>query len=650
MTIAKHIRQSAGKRSMKRTSLHALWIAALMICCCAFSAQSVHAAGNFTIEDYDIEMQVNEDDTYLITETLDVHFTKPSHGIYRVIPYKATLDRDGQETTFYGRVRDFNMLSGQPVSREKGEDAYYYRIGDEDEYADTDTTYKLSYVFDMKGDHLSGADEVYYNLVGTTWEAQAIEHVSFRVIFPKDIDTSKVGIKTGSQEYVPFDTEGTRIIKGDTYQDTLYGLTIRALLPQGYFTKQASTSNLLILLLLAVIGAATLFGFVLWRRYGKDPAIVETEEFYPPEGLSAPEVAYLENGTLMNRQVISMLLTLADKGYVKIVEKEVARGKKKKRTKTEYEIIKLRSAHDATEDEQTFMNGLFENGEDSVELSDLKNTFYTTVDQIVSDIEDRYEDRLYDPKAANFAYLLRGIGFAVMIAMFVIFKILNGSPFIVGHGDFLIYCVFDIIEIAFPIIGFYGIAKWINRPKKSIPGFVFGFIGWSVMILVGFGLAVICDTCMGPQIVFYMIGLGMLFLLFLMAALCERKTDEYAGLLGKIRGYKRFLTIAEKDRMEALAESDPNYYYRNLAFAFALGVTSVYAERFASMANTPPEWYVSSGYVPGTTFDSVSMMDSMDHMMSTASSTMTSSPSGDGGGGGGFSGGGGAGGGGGGSW
>ena len=139
------------------------------------------------------------------------------------------------------------------------------------------------------------------------------------------------------------------------------------------------------------------------------------------------------------------------------------------------------------------------------------------------------------------------------------------------------------------------------------------------------------------------------FAVMFMGALCERKTDFYAGILGKIRGYKNFLQVAEKDRMEQLAEEDPSYFYKNLAFAFALGVTSVYAKHFAGLAQQPPEWYVTThDYSGGQVFDSTGFTDSLTNMVTSVSSSMTSSPSDSGGGGG--SGGGGAGGGGGGSW
>ena len=75
--------------------------------------QTALAASNFWIEDYDVQVVVNEDDTYVVTETISVHFTLPSHGIYRTIPLRTTLDRDGQKSTYYAKVGDFTMLSGE---------------------------------------------------------------------------------------------------------------------------------------------------------------------------------------------------------------------------------------------------------------------------------------------------------------------------------------------------------------------------------------------------------------------------------------------------------------------------------------------------------------------------------------------------------
>ena len=194
------------------------------------------------------------------------------------------------------------------------------------------------------------------------------------------------------------------------------------------------------------------------------------------------------------------------------------------------------------------------------------------------------------------------------------------------------------------VAGFGGVAKMIKDGKRS-----WVIIGYIICILLGIGLSFVFESAPGIRMLPYFIGLGMSFVLFIMSALCERKTDWYAQILGKIRGYKNFLRVAEKDKMEALAEEDPEYFYKNLAYAFALGVTTVYAEHFASLATQPPEWYESGRIITGGHVTTMDFLGSMDSMMNSISSTMTSSPS-SGGGGGSFSGGGGGGGGGGGSW
>ena len=608
-----------------------------------------YAAGNFLIKSYYIEMNVNEDDTYDIYEKLKVEFTAPSHGIYRTIPYKTTLVRDGQTSTFYAKITDFKMLTGQKFKLEKRSDSAYFRIGDANKYADTNTTYEYSYTYDTRGDHLKDADEVYHNLIGVDWEAKEIRKVKFKVTFPKDIDMTKVGMKTGYQEDVEFKTDGSRVVYGTTEQNCKGGLTIRAVLPDNYFTRQAGQSNTLLYIYIGVLVIAALLGVVLWRKYGVDPTIVEPVEFYPPEGLTPAEVGYLKDGETKSGHVIAMLLTLADKGYVKIKETKTT-SRFLKREITEYEIIKLKDYDGNALGESTFMSGLFKGGRDSVSVKSLSNEFYKTVDKIQKAVVKKYSNKLYDKKAADCASIMNIVGTVGMAGLVIVSKIANQSPFFMD-GEIVFSLVFILTEIILPVLAFYVIASKIKAVKKKFTD-ILVIIFMAIIAAMGFGLACLFDTVMATQIIPYLIGMGAVFALFVISALCERKSDFYIDLLGRIRGYQRFLKSAEKDRMEALAEEDPDYFYHNLAYAFALGVTAVFAKHFASLAVKPPEWYDTYDTYNASSFSSMSMMNSLNSMMSSASSSMTSSPSSSSGGGGGgsFSGGGGGGGGGGGSW
>ncbi|MBQ6582435.1 MAG: DUF2207 domain-containing protein, partial [Mogibacterium sp.] len=344
---------------------------------------------------------------------------------------------------------------------------------------------------------------------------------------------------------------------------------------------------------------------------------------------------------IKGEHVVSMLLSLADQGYLKIREFEATKGKLIKRTKTDYEFIKARDYDDAAPEEQMFLDGLFL-FQDSICASDLVNDFYTTVDKIKDLVESKYKDVLYDKRAEHYATILNIAGVAGIAALVILSRILNGSSFLID-GAFIMSIMMLLFQIGLPAAAFFLIGKRIQNGRKNpVP-----YILWLLLAAVGVGIARVFDTFVSWQTVPFLIGMVMCLLLFVMGGFCQRRTDYYTDMLGRIYGYRNFLKVAEKSRMEELAERDPGYFYRNLAYAFALGVTGVYTKRFAPMASRPPEWY-DSPYTGYDTFNAARMCSSMDSMMSSVSTSMTSSPSGDGGGS--FSGGGGGGGGGGGSW
>ena len=118
-------------------------------------------------------------------------------------------------------------------------------------------------------------------------------------------------------------------------------------------------------------------------------------------------------------------------------------------------------------------------------------------------------------------------------------------------------------------------------------------------------------------------------------------------MIGKLRGFKRFLETAEKPQLESLVEQNPEYFYNILPYTYALGVSDVWINQFETIALQAPNWYDSAGDFNMHTFGAF-----MNTTMASATVAMSSSPSSDSGGGssGGGSPGGGSGGGGGGSW
>lgn len=170
-------------------------------------------------------------------------------------------------------------------------------------------------------------------------------------------------------------------------------------------------------------------------------------------------------------------------------------------------------------------------------------------------------------------------------------------------------------------------------------GGMFGGMPWAFMVL-----PTLTQNVM--YLITYIIGIISIAVLILFAKIMPKRTPFGNEMLGKLRGFKRFLETAEKPQLEALVNENPEYFYNILPYTYALGVSEVWMSQFETIAMQAPDWYV--GY---SAFSMNEFNHFMNDTMRSAQSAMSSRPSSDSGGSsGGGSSGGGSGGGGGGSW
>lgn len=153
-------------------------------------------------------------------------------------------------------------------------------------------------------------------------------------------------------------------------------------------------------------------------------------------------------------------------------------------------------------------------------------------------------------------------------------------------------------------------------------------------------------------------GLGVLsallsgFFIIIFGIFMPKRTARGVKLLAGIKGFKWFLSVTEKDRLDFhnAPERTPEQFMALLPYAIAFEVEQKWAAQFASLDLPAPAWAEGSGM---SHFNAMYLVSSLDSMHSAAASSGYAAPSSAGSGGSGFSGGGsggGFGGGGGGSW
>lgn len=616
---------------------------ALLILTTLITFINVNADTSYMIESYDVNIVVNENNKLEIEEKINTYFEEPKHGIKRTIPLKNNIYRaDGTDQVTRARIKVNYVNDKYIIQRVNGD--YSIRIGDENETITGKKDYVIDYDYFVRKDNVDTYDELYFNIIGTEWDT-LIGYTTFKITMPKDFDSSKIGFSVGGkgasgyhEEFLTYDVDGKTIT--GAYKGILgsgNGLTIRIELPEGYFVYDNTSTKEATIIISATIVLLLLATFI-WKRYCKEDQVIETVEFYPPEGLNPLDIANIYNGIVTNNDVISLLIVLANKGYIKISDyKEPGIIKK-----DGFLIKKLKEYDGDNEYEKLFMKDLFDCKKnksgliDQVTNKDLENEFYKTINKIENKILNSKDRKKYFERCKKCAWLL--IIMLIIILISIIYPTYIYSPDLIA------------LSLAFSFTGY--ILLYITCAFKSAKRFIIpAFLGLSLFTIAP-TFAALNQSIQENKLflVSSIIGTLAILLIAYYRYTSKKRTKKGLELYGKILGFKNFLKTAEKDKLEALVAETPEYFYNILPYTYVLGVSNKWIKKFETIGIQKPDWYDSPDAFDYYTFNTF-----MNRTMSTARSSMTSMPasssgdSGSGFSGGGFSGGG-SGGGGGSSW
>lgn len=634
-------------------------------------------AGGYVIDSYHVDVQVKEDNTYEVKETIEAYFTSTKHGLIRTIPTTGTYRReDGSSNSFRAKVTDIRANVKSTVERSNGKAKV--KIGDAGSYVYGPKTYTISYRYQLGKDTMRGADELYFNLIGTSWDT-TIGNVSFQITMPKEIteDQAKsLGFTSGG--YGSSRTGDTLYqIKGNTIQGKLVrqlksnqGFTVRMTLPEGYYVYPVDYSLFLVigLALLGILAAV-----IFWLLFGNDKRVVESIQFYPPEGYNSLDVAMAYHGKVSMSDIPSLIPYLANEGYLTIKDKNrknngevpISRGIVKNIT---FERVSHYSG--SNESERLFMNGFFRSGS-KVRHSDLAGSFHETCEAILK--QENLHSKVKEENYTNREFSINAI-LLIFVALISFVAIFSG---LYSDGASMLACLVSGLIFAaimsFMAIRVAGLTRIGGVSVGGVSGLSIPALLWHIASSWIF-LAVIFYA--GKQFLSSLAGFFTYFtgglLIRLLAAITAtliiaffmhfmpKRTTKGDEIYGRILGFRTFLQTAQKDRLQMLVDENPQYFYNIIPFAYVLGVSKVWMDKFKDITMPAPSYVAGAGSRDPfwDYYYYSSLMDAVNHDIYHASVTLPASESswGDsgsgsfgGGSGGGFSGGG-SGGGGGSSW
>jgi uncharacterized membrane protein YgcG len=635
---------------MGKTGRFLLFVLLVLTLTAFMAPLAAQALDSFRITNYDIAMDVRDDNSYKITETIDVIFTSPLHGIFRTIPLK----------TYRGYRATITDISvpGLPYTTSSTNGNLEIKIGDASYYAPTTQRYVISYLYTIGADRLTQMDELYYNLIGTEWNVN-IDKVTFDITMPSAFDATKLNFTSGASgstdnSAVSYAVTGNEI-KGKMLKPLgpNEALTVALVLPEGYYANAKTILTLadyffkyFLLIFAAILGLA----IFVWLGLGRNGKIYPVVEFNAPEGMTSADIGYIYDGIVHPRDITSLLIYWAGKGHLTITEGKTGILL----TKNTYTFTKVKDlAPEAKEYEKTMFSDLFDKYGDGTKVTteDLRYKFYVTMDKVKSMIIASYakdeQSKVFNATGPLAKGLLTLIALAA--AYFTVY-----TMYMITYNDtateiYILIAVFAFLMFATVKILSNLIFTWPDADKVKRFGTAISTIIWFlIFIFVMFSITSLTDF---GSLLF--LGMVVTFAIAHMTHYCVKRTTVGNEYMNRIAGLKDFIVNVEEDRIKVLADENPSYFYNILPYAIAFGIAEKWAAKFANITVQPPDWYQTN--YPGGMFTTMVFVHSLNESVHDVSGAMTSKVQSSGTGsfggsmGGGFSGGG-SGGGGGGGW
>ena len=530
----------------------------------------INSDAGYIIENYKMDIIVNEDNTFDVTETIDVRFTeKGKRGIIRNIPRANFLKRENGE---YSKNIAYltNLEVNDDFKYTKDRKYYNIKIGKNDVVASKEKTYIIKYKYDIGKDPLKDIDEFYFYIIGEGWNT-TINNVEFKIKMPKMFDENKVkffnvyknNFRNLHLNYII--REKTIIASYNKKLQPNEGLSIRMILPKGYFYRKwiPFTNAMLIKMFISLI--LVIVAIIIWMSDEKKKWIVCKREYYPPNNMNSLVLTLLYYG--IKDDAVMLLVSLLNKGYLRFEEIRYDSSNWKN-----FKIIKIKDYDGNDKYEKIIFEELFKN-KDVIEKEEYKYIINDITQKVYDGIDiESFNKKRIDKKSVRIKNLIFIMSMIVMMFMFWT------SPS-------------DIIIKAIIMLVFRWVEKRMYPFIKTKTYWI--FIMSLIIVPLDFlfnGIIRLEDSYL-IEFIFESICFFILTVLFIKK---NKVIKENIMILERIDSFYKFLRNPRRDKLNELIKNDPNYLYKMIPYIVSLNLLERYNNKYIKdllNALGSPAWY-----------------------------------------------------------
>jgi uncharacterized membrane protein YgcG len=532
------------------------------------------------IRSFSSRIEIRSDSDIVVTETIRVmpEGKQIKRGIYRDFPTLYSSSFGLQTSVPFELLEVLRDGKPEPYHTEQKANGLRIYLGNTNVFLPhQETTYTIKYRTGRQLGFFKGFDELYWNVTGNGWSFP-IMAASACVNLPPGATHRSVEAYTGRKGSKEADFKITDKPDCDVSIETTKplrpgeGLTIVVTWPKGVVKAPAPSTRVVSFfsanrgVVIGALGLLAAFGYFLvsWILVGRDPKHgVIIALFAPPEGFTPQEVRYLDGlGTCDNTSLSAAVLHLAVQRALTIAESP---GK----------VYTLSKGDGSTPDgaQTRLLEALFKGGSPLILVQANHSTLAAAKAALAKDLAIQV-----------------GPCFARNTAIWVVGLLVTLVPLGISlldardkGGTLFMMVWLSIWSLGCGALSISVVNAWKSKNAlAAIPLALFSlpfYAGWV------FGMWMLMHSASSWVCGIFVAGIALCTAFH---HLLKRPTPEGQKLRDQILGFKKYLSVAEADRLglENPPERTPQLFEKFLPYALALGVEQAWSEQFADVLAT----------------------------------------------------------------
>ena len=529
-----------------------------------------NASEEYSIDEYNLEMNVNKNNDYEYKEKLLVTFHMYDIDIVKILPYNTeNISIDNEYKVETTDKKTVTIPSNRLLN----------------------STYNISYTIK---NNTNNYNTYKFNLNGNY--NNTISKFTFTITLPTDITKNNVKFYLHNEDItnkIEYKINGNKIT--GTYEDGL--LRNETIIAEITYNKAFINMGSILLIIIPPI--LTLISYLLWYYYGKDLKLNIVKSSTLPQELTPLDLYLAKNEIVTPDDLFTLLLNLGNKGYIRIKEEK----------NNEFTIERLKDYDGDNELEDLFLKSLFRK-KVKVSLSEYIDIISTKKNKINDNtLEDKVtnEDLPYkyklatnnvlplinnDEKKSQYYELNSESKKNYLIAFIaVIILLITSVPFIETNRLYLLFIstIYSIVILKVIInivdqINLENIKKNKNNKKNIIIIIILLLLSF-IMLMTAFKRNLLYTIA-------FIIGFICSLIILILYKYMPKRTIYGNKIYSKIESLKLFINTCSNDEIQEQLKNNKNYLYNLLPYSYLMNCEERVIKLLKEFNTSLPKWYI----------------------------------------------------------